>query len=187
MRKDCSRGEPVSAVCNRRPWATATRMVSSCGPVGTGALAGAALGAPQRGAGKQPRVGGAQRSLPWVKTRMDLCPEGAPECAARNHASAVPSGRVLLLTSDTQGSAARNPGLYSSAPLGHGDGLNPASVPAVCNRRPLPTYPRGRFELPPPTDGDCKSPARLRARATGTLLPSLSFHTHQTPTHRRTP
>ena len=41
--------------------------------------------------------------------------------------------------------------------------------------------------LPSPTDGDCKSPARVRTRATGTLIPSLSFHTHQPPTHRRTP
>ncbi len=50
---------------------------------------------------------------------MGLCPEGAPERRASLSASAAPSGRMHFSVSDTQGSAARNPGLYSGAPLGH--------------------------------------------------------------------
>ncbi len=75
--------------------------------------------APQRGAGIQPRVGAAQRSLPWVGSQNNLCPEGAQECHACSDGSAAPSGRVQCVGPVTQGSAARNPGLYSGAPLGH--------------------------------------------------------------------
>ena len=256
MRTDCLCGERVPAVCNRRPaewsadahvrsranrtWASGLHTDGGWKPPARLRRADATLGAPQRGAGIQPRVGGAQRSLPWVKSRMDLCPEGAPECAAQSHDSTAPSGRALLPTTDTQGSAARNPGLYSGTPLGHSVGAahrflptgtpqqfkrglpfslsqreragvrENASLALLCRSFATAVRRSPRHEAPeedPKIQGRqrLKTPifvfpeslgslslvqgreAGLLPRATGTLLPSLSFHTHQPATHRRTP
>ena len=52
------------------------------------------FGEPQRGSVIQPRVGGAQRLLPWVANQHDLCPEGAPEPFIPSRHSAAPSGRM---------------------------------------------------------------------------------------------